>query len=415
MADQRRDIVGIEGVELKGKKILLAVTGSVSAYRAPDIARLLMRHGGEVLAVMSDMAEQIVHPNLLEWATGNSVVTKLTGRIEHIEYTAGESKADLLLIAPCTANTVGKIANGIDDTPVTSFVASAIGADQPIVIALAMHATMYEQPIVQGNIRRLTELGITFVEPTLEEGKAKLASPERILQAVLDAMPRKDLQGRRVLITAGPTIENTDPIRIITNPSSGKMGAALAFEAVRRGATVTIIHGPITTALPRQARTISIHTTNEMYNETVKQLESSNYDVVLATAAPSDYAPKTVEKKISTDEHRKLTLELHATQKIVDEIKKVSPNVFLVAFRAQAGLSREELVADGYARLKQASANLLATNDVGRTDIGFGSDYNEVTLINAKGESRLIERRTKREIAKQLLDAVSDNLNRPGK
>ncbi|MGA3296285.1 MAG: bifunctional phosphopantothenoylcysteine decarboxylase/phosphopantothenate--cysteine ligase CoaBC [Candidatus Bathyarchaeia archaeon] len=415
MADQRRDILGIEGTELKGKKILLAVTGSVSAYRAPDIARLLIRHGGEVLAVMSDMAEQIVHPNLLEWATGNSVVTKLTGRIEHIEYTTGESKADLLLIAPCTANTVGKIANGIDDTPVTSFVASAIGANQPIVIALAMHATMYEQPIVQGNIRRLTELGITFVEPTLEEGKAKLASPEKILQAVLDAMQRKDFQGRKVLITAGPTIENIDPIRIITNPSSGKMGAALAFEAVRRGATVTIIHGPITTVLPRQARTISIHTTNEMYNETVKQLQSSNYDVVLATAAPSDYAPKTVEKKISTDEHRKLTLELHATQKIVDDIKKVSPNVFLVAFRAQAGLSREELVTDGYARLKQASANLLATNDVGRTDIGFGSDYNEVTLINAKGESRLIERRTKREIAKQLLDAVSDNLNRPGK
>jgi phosphopantothenoylcysteine decarboxylase/phosphopantothenate--cysteine ligase len=364
---------------------------------------------------MSDMAEQIIHPNILEWATGNSVVTKLTGRIEHIEYTTGESKADLLLVAPCTANTVGKIANGIDDTPVTSFVASALGANQPIVIALAMHATMYEQPIVQGNIRKLTELGIAFVEPTFEEGKAKLASPESILQAVLDALPRKDFQGRRVLITAGPTIENIDPIRIITNSSSGKMGAALAFESIRRGAAVTVIHGPITIALPHQARTISIHTTKEMYDETVKQLQSSNYDVVLATAAPSDYAPKTVEKKISTDNNRKLTLELHATQKIIDDIKKVSPNVFLVAFRAQVGLSREELVTDGYARLKQASANLLATNDVGRTDIGFGSDYNEVTLINAKGESRIIERRTKREIAKQLLDAVSDNLNRPGK
>jgi phosphopantothenoylcysteine decarboxylase/phosphopantothenate--cysteine ligase len=415
MVDRRRDIVGIDGAELKGKKIILAVTGSASAYRAPDIARLLMRHGGEVLAVMSDMAEQIIHPNIMEWATGNSVVTKLTGRIEHIEYTTGESKADLLLVAPCTANTVGKIANGIDDTPVTSFVASALGANQPIVIALAMHATMYEQPIVQGNIRKLTELGIAFVEPTFEEGKAKLASPESILQAVLDALPRKDFQGRRVLITAGPTIENIDPIRIITNSSSGKMGAALAFESIRRGAAVTVIHGPITIALPHQARTISIHTTKEMYDETVKQLQSSNYDVVLATAAPSDYAPKTVEKKISTDNNRKLTLELHATQKIIDDIKKVSPNVFLVAFRAQVGLSREELVTDGYARLKQASANLLATNDVGRTDIGFGSDYNEVTLINAKGESRIIERRTKREIAKQLLDAVSDNLNRPGK
>lgn len=411
MVDQRRDIVGIEGTELNGKRIVLAITGSVSAYRAPDIARLLMRHGAEVTAIMSDMAEQIVHPNLLEWSTGNPVITKLTGKIEHIQYTTGESRADLLLIAPCTANTVGKIASGIDDTPVTSLATSAIGANQPIVIALAMHATMYEQPIVQSNIRKLTELGITFVEPSIEEGKAKLASPETILQEVIDTLPKKDFAGKRILITAGPTVENIDPIRIITNPSSGKMGVALAFEALNRGAAVTVIHGPITTALPRQARLIPIHSTNEMYEETVKELRSSKYDVVIATAAPSDYAPKKVDKKISTDEHRELILELHATQKIINDIKKVSPKTFLVAFRAQTGLTHDQQISDGYNRLKLASADLIATNDVGRKDIGFGSDYNEITLINAKGESRSIERLPKRTLAKRLLTVVADQLN----
>ncbi len=410
MMDHLRDIIGTEGNELKGRKILLGVTGSVSAYRAPDIARLLMRHGAEVFSVMSDMAEQIIHPNLLEWATGNPVLTRLTGRIEHIEFTTGASKADLLLIAPCTGNTVSKIACGIDDTPVTTFVSSALGADLPIVIAPAMHDTMYEQPIIQENIRKLTEIGIIFVEPTQEEGKAKLAPLDKILRAVLDALPPRDYVGRKILITAGPTIEHIDPIRIITNPSTGKMGSALAFEAHRRGASVTIVHGPVQAPLPSQARRISVQSTNEMYDEAMEELRSTDYDVVFATAAPADYAPLSNERKIRTTDNARIVLELNATPKIIDNIKKIKPHTFLVAFRAQTGLSNDELVSDAYQRLKQASADLIAVNDIGRHDIGFGSDFNEVILVDTEGKARAIKRSPKRAIAKQILDEVSKRL-----
>jgi phosphopantothenoylcysteine decarboxylase/phosphopantothenate--cysteine ligase len=410
MADHLRDIVGTDGNELKGRRLLLAVTGSVSAYRSPDIARLLIRHGAEVFAVMSDMAEQIIHPNLLEWATGNPVVMKLTGRIEHVENTTGSSKADLLLIAPCTANTISKIASGIDDTAVTSYVSSALGADLPIVIAPAMHDTMYEQPIIQENIRKLTGLGVIFVEPTREEGKAKLASPDRILRSVLDALPPKDYVGRKILITLGPTIEHIDPVRIITNPSTGRMGSALAFEAHRRGASVTIVHGPVQVTLPSQARRIPVQSTGEMYDAVMGELRSMDYDVVFATAAPADYAPLPAERKIRTSDNASLVLELNATPKIIDNVKQVKPHTFLVAFRAQTGLTHDELVSDAYQRLQQASADLIAVNDVGRRDIGFGSDFDEIILVDPKGRTQILSRSPKRIIAKQMLDEVSKHL-----
>jgi phosphopantothenoylcysteine decarboxylase/phosphopantothenate--cysteine ligase len=413
MTDHLRDIVGSDGEELKGRTILLAVTGSVSAYRSPDIARILMRHGADVVAVVSEMTEQIIHPNLLEWATGNPVITKLTGRVQHVELTTGPTKADLLLIAPCTANTISKIASGIDDTPVTSCVSSALGANIPLVVAPAMHDTMYAQPIVQENIRKLTALGVVFVEPTQEEGKSKLASPERILSAVINSMPPKDYTGLKILITAGPTIEHIDPVRIITNPSTGKMGAALAFEAISRKASVTIIHGPVQVPLPIQAKRISVQSTREMYDRVMEEILSTNYDVVVATAAPADYAPAaTSERKISTADNSRLILELGATPKIVDDIKKIRPHTFLLAFRAQSNLSRDELVSDASDRLKRASADLIAVNDVGRDDIGFGSDFNEIILLDQTGETKVLNRRPKRLIARMMLDEVSRRLKR---
>jgi len=410
MDEHLRDIVGTDGDELKDRRILLCVTGSISAYRAPDIARLLIRHGAEVIPVMSDMAEQIIHPNVLEWATGHPVVTKLTGRIEHVEYTSGLSKADLMLIAPCTANTISKIASGVDDTPVTSCISSGLGADIPLIIAPAMRATMYEQPIVKENVRKLIELGVVFVEPMEEEGKAKLAAPERILQSVMDEIPQKDFEGRKVLVTVGPTIEHIDPVRIITNPSSGKMGAALAFEALRRGGSITVVHGPVQVPLPKQARQIPVRSTKEMYEAVMQELRSVNYDVAIATAAPADYAALPEARKIPTTQKESLLLELKATPKIIDEIKHVKPDVFLLAFRAQTGSTPEALLSDAYDRLKQASANLIAVNDIGRSDIGFGSDFNEVTIIDPEGTRKVLPRSTKRTIAKQILNEVSKRL-----
>lgn len=410
MSDHLQDIIGSQGHELQGKRIVLGVTGSVSAYRSPDIARTLMRHGAHVHAVMSDAAEQVIHLNLLEWATGNPVITKLTGKIEHVQFTSGLLKADLILIAPCTANTIGKIASGIDDTPITSFVTSAIGARIPIVIAPAMHETMYEQPLVLENVRKLTELGVVFVEPVEEEGKAKLASPEAILSRVIEALGPRDYEGRKVLVTVGPTVEHIDPIRVITNPSSGKMGTALAFEACRRDALVTIVHGPIPRPLPIHAKRISVKTTSEMYEATIGELKTSHYDLVIATAAAADYAPLKQESKIGTKDNSTLSLELHATPKIIDNVKKVSPSTFLVAFRAQAGLSQDELVKDAYERLSRANADMIAVNDVGRADIGFGSDFNELILIDSERVVTLLQRAPKHTIARLLLDEISKRI-----
>jgi len=406
-----QEIIGTDGNELSGKRIILAVTGSISAYRSPDVARILMRHGARVFCFMSDSAEQIIHPNTLEWATGNPVVTKLTGKIEHVTFTVGPSKADMILVAPCTANTIGKIAHGIDDTAVTSLISSALGERIPILIAPAMHESMYDQPLVLENIRTLTEVGVVFIDPIKEEEKAKLASLEHILSAAISNLSPNDLNGKNVLITTGPTFEMIDPIRIITNPSSGKMGGAIAFEAVNRGATVTVIHGPISVPLPKQSRNISVRTTEEMFERTIEELTLTKFDLAVAVAAAVDYKPETPSSnKIDSRTHQTLTLELRATPKIIDSIKETSPETFLIIFRAQTGLTREALLADASERLQRTSADLIAVNDIGRRDIGFNSDYNELTLVDRDSKTFTLARASKRIIAKQLLDEVSKRL-----
>ncbi|MEM2897394.1 MAG: bifunctional phosphopantothenoylcysteine decarboxylase/phosphopantothenate--cysteine ligase CoaBC, partial [Candidatus Bathyarchaeia archaeon] len=257
MEHPSRDIVGTKGDELKGKRIVLCITGSVAAVESPKIARELMRYGAEVFTVMSDMAQEIIHPYLMEWATGNPVVVKLTGKIEHVSLL---NKADLLLIAPATANTINKIACGIDDTPVTSAISVALGLKKPILILPAMHASMYMHPVLIENIDRLKRLGIEFIEPRIEEGRAKIATLEEVMEAVIAKFTEKDMEGLSVLITAGPTIEHIDPIRILSNRSSGRMGIALAKEAFRRGAKATLIYGPGLIQPPPGIRVIHVET-----------------------------------------------------------------------------------------------------------------------------------------------------------
>src|SRR5436309_11919644 len=210
MSHPSKDIISSKGRELAGRKIALLVTSSVASFKAPEIARELMRHGADVYAVTSPSTEKMVGADLLEWATGNPVVTHLTGKLEHIALGGkSEGHADLVLIAPATANTIGKLASGIDDTPVTTVAATAIGSRIPVIIAPAMHEPLYDHPIVQENVQRLKKIGVEFVEPEILEGKAKIASREKIVDAVitrLSANKSRDLEGRRVLVTAGPTM-----------------------------------------------------------------------------------------------------------------------------------------------------------------------------------------------------------------
>lgn len=405
--------MGTEGIKLKGKRIVLCVTGSVAAVQSPEIARALMRHGADVFAVMSPMSGKIIHPYLMEWATGNEVVTELTGKIEHVSLVGDHSlRADLVLVAPATANTISKIACGIDDTTVTSVVSTAFGSNCPIIIVPAMHESMYNHPIVTKNIKELKALGVEFVGPRIEEGKAKIAESKEILDAVIRKLAtRQDFSRLRVLITAGSTLECIDPVRVITNRSSGKMGVAMAEEALSRGAEVTLVYGSGTEAPPSRARLLTVETTEQMRDAVVSELKSKNYDVVVAVAAAADWTPeKPFSHKVSSHDLHSLDLKLKPTTKIIDSVKKVSPRTFLVAFRAEYKLPDKALIESAYKRLLKAKADLIVVNDVGRKGSGFGTDTNEVFIIDEKKKTVHVQLAKKREVAGKILDVINGKI-----
>jgi phosphopantothenoylcysteine decarboxylase/phosphopantothenate--cysteine ligase len=405
--------VGTEGNELKGKRVVLCITGSVAAVQCSEIARALMRHGADVFVVMSPMAQKIIHPYLMEWATGNAVITELTGKIEHVTL-AGEhaKKADLVLVAPATANTVSKIAYGIDDTTVTSVVSTAFGSKIPIIIVPAMHESMYNHPILIENIKKLKVLGVEFVGPRIEEQKAKIAETKEIVNAVIGKLKvRQDFSRLNVLVTVGSTVEHIDPIRVVTNVSSGKMGVAIAEEALNRGAEVTLVYGLGTAASPQNARVISVETTEQMYNAVVSELKSKKYNIMVAVAAPADW---TIEKpyshKVSTHELHSLSLKLKPTKKIINYVKKISPKTFLIAFRAEYKLSKKDLIENAYKRLLEAKADLIVVNDVSKKDVGFGTDTNEVFIIDKEKKMFHIPLAPKQEVARKILNVANERI-----
>lgn len=414
MSHPSKDITGSKGSQLTGKNIALLVSSSVASFKAPEIARELMRHGADVHVVTSPFSERMVGSDLLEWATGNPVVKELTGKLEHIAL-AGNSPThvDLVLIAPATANTIGKLASGIDDTPVTTVAATAIGAKIPVMIAPAMHEPLYDHPIVQQNIAHLEEIGVEFIQPEIIEGKAKIATTEQIVKAVISRISaqKKDLAGHRVLVTAGPTIEHLDPVRIITNRSSGKMGIAVAEEVASRGAQTTLILGPGSTNPPSGIKTIRVETTDEMLQAVVKELKDEADDIVFAAAAPSDYKPKAAQShKIETRKERTLSLDLEATPKVIAEVRRASPKSFIVAFKTESNVSNDELVEEAYRILREETADLVAANDVGHQGVGFQTDTNELYVVDGQKKVIHIPLSEKREVARQLVDITIKKL-----
>jgi len=404
-----KDIISSRGRELAGKKIALLVTSSVASFKAPEIARELMRHGADVYAVTSPSTEKMVGADLLEWATGNPVVTHLTGKLEHIVLGGkSEGHADLVLVAPATANTIGKLASGIDDTPVTTVAATAMGSRIPVLIAPAMHEPLYDHPIVQENISRLKKIGVEFIESEISEGKAKIASTEKIVRSIiarLSSNQSKDLEGRRVLVTAGPTIEHIDPVRIVTNRSSGKMGLAIAEEASSRGANTILILGPGSLSPPSGIKTIRVESTSELLDAVLGELKHSPPDLVFAAGAPADYKPVTVApKKIKTREKPQINLELRATPKILSEIRRASPKTFLVAFKTEHNVSNEELIDEAFKVIHEKNADLVAANDVGHEGVGFQADTNELYVVDGRKKVVHIPLAEKREVARQLVD-----------
>lgn len=412
-----KQIIGSKGDSLRGRKIALCVTGSVAAIKSPEIARELMRLGAEVYTVMTPMAQKIIHPYMMEWSTGNPVVTELTGQIEHVTL-GGEhaDRVDLVLVAPSTANTIGKAAAAIDDTPVTTLLTTAIGAGIPIIIAPAMHASMYKHPIVVENIRKLESIGVEVLMPRLEEEKAKIPGTDEIVKAVVRRLTNKgDLEGVRVLITAGPTREYLDGFRYISNPSSGKMGVAIAEAAMRRGAKVTLIYGPGTAPPPAGVKVVRVESTEEMLEAAVETLEGEKQDVAILSAAACDYgAPE--RKMIKTPSGmERWRLELRPLPKIIERVKKTSPDVYLVGFKAEFGVHDDELVRRARARMDEVGMDLIVANDVAREGIGFGADTNEVFIIDAEGNTTHIPVTGKNEIAERLLSIVKEKMPGAGR
>jgi phosphopantothenoylcysteine decarboxylase/phosphopantothenate--cysteine ligase len=398
------DIRGTKGSELKGRKIALCITGSVAAVRCPELARELMRHGADVRACMSEKATELITPQLIQWATGNEVVTRLTGKIEHVELAKW---ADLILVAPATANTIGKIACAVDDTPVTSAVSVALGLKKPVIIAPAMHESMYEHEFLRENLEKLRSAGVVVLEPEVKEGKAKLATVDEIVQRVIEILGQRDMEGMRVLVTAGPTIEPIDPIKFITNRSSGKMGVAVARNAAYRGADVTLIYGPGTETPPPNVKVIRVQTTKEMREAFVNELRSGA-DIAISAAAAQDFVvEQPSEKKLRHVEPT--TLKLVPAPRVLGGAKDLAPNAFVVGFKAEHGVSDDELLRAAKAKLEEG-LDMVVANDVGRSWAGFETDTNEVIILTRSGYRHI--RASKSEVARAILDSVLASLRK---
>ena len=397
------DIRGSKSAELADQKIALCITGSVAAVKCQELARELMRHGADVRVVMTPDATRLITPQLMHWATGNPVVSELTGKLEHVELATW---ADLVLVAPATANTLSKVACAIGDTPVTSVISVAMGLGKLVAMVPAMHGSMYSHKLLQNNLTRLKAADVKILEPKLEEGKAKLPSTEEITNFVIDILGPKDIAGVKVLVTAGPTIEHIDPIKFITNKSSGKMGIAVARAAASRGADVTLIYGPGSEEPPAGVKVVRVKTTAEMRKAFVNEMKRRP-DIVVSTAAPQDFVVGKISKE-KLRHYKPLSLKLVPAPRVVDGARKLAPKAFIVGFKAEHDVSDKQLKAVAMGKLREGKFDMVVANDVSRQGAGFGVDTNEVEIVTPSSSKHL--KASKADIAKIILDAAIEKL-----
>jgi len=357
-------IRGVKGLKLDGRKIVLGITGSIAAVECVELARELVRHGAEVHAVMSREAQKIITPCAMEFATGNPVTTDIDGRVQHVTL-LGDSpdKADLLLIAPCTANTLSKIACGIDDTPVTTMATIAIGSKVPVLLAPAMHASMYENPIVQKNLETLRGVGIGTIGPRFEGGKAKIADKEQIVAAVLRCLGDRTYDGKKVLVIGGSSEEGIDDMRVITNKGTGETAVELAKAAYEKGAEVDLWMGRCNVPIPNYISTKRFTTVLQL----TEMVGSVDHDLVIVPAALSDFGPARSNGKISSDSEE-LTLELKPLPKVLPLLKK--KGVKIVGFKAESGVGDANLAKKATDRCRQSGADAMVANDLSDVKIG---------------------------------------------
>ena len=392
------EIRGSKSKMLSKKRIVLGVTGSIAAVECVKLARELIRHGAEVYPVMTHDATKIIHPYAMEFATGNKPVVEITGKTEHVSFCGQiQQPVDMLLISPCTANTISKIAHGIDDTTVTTFATTAIGSDIPILIAPAMHLSMYKHKILQDNMEKCKKNGIKFVEPVIAKNKAKMPSADEIVAHVIRNIGRRDLENKKILVIGGSTSEPIDYVRVVTNCSSGKTAVSLAKKAFYRGAEVELWYGCSKESVPSYIKTTYFESINDVLR-LIKNKVVKNFDVIIVCAALADYIPTRQKGKIPSGQ-KKLIIEMSPAPRVISQIRSFAPDAKIVGFK----------VEDNRNKLKKKSFELLKKNDidlvVANTTSGFDMDVNEIWVINKKRKT-IHESGTKDFLADTILDVV---------
>ena len=392
---------------MKDKKcVVVGVSGGVAVYKALDVISRLRKKDVEVHVIMTKSATEFVTPLSFQSLSQNMVITDMFAEPKawEIQHISLAKKADLMLIVPATANIIGKVANGIADDMLSTTI---MATKAPVVFCPAMNTNMYENPIVQRNISLLNELGYEFIEPASgrlacgDEGKGKLQDTEIIAEETLRRLhSTKDLLGKKVVVTAGPTMVPIDPVRILTNRSSGKMGYSIAEEARDRGAEVVLISGPTSLRKPNGIKVIDIKTNEDMFNAIKNEFKDA--DIVIKSAAVADYKAKNYSDEKIKKTGDDLNLIFERDRDILKTLGDMKKNQILVGFAAESSNLKEN--AKG--KLDRKNLDYIVANDISKSETGFASDENKVTIISKSGEEVSLEKMSKREVAKNIFDII---------
>ncbi len=399
---------------LNGKKIVLGVTGGIAAYKAAELTRALIKEGAQVKVIMTKSAGEFISPLTFQTLSGDMVYTDMfvpTAKYDMAHITLAEF-ADVFVIAPATGNIIGKIASGVADDLLSTTI---MATDKPTLICPAMNDKMLANPVVQDNIDKLKKYGYAVMDSTFGElacktsGSGRLPEASAIVEEIAALLTPKDLTGERILVTAGPTEEPLDPVRFITNLSSGKMGYALARVARWRGAQVTLITGPTDLSLPPGIEVVQIRTAQEMYEAVLEHFKKST--IIIKAAAVADFRPASLAKEKIKKSNQSFSLMLERNPDIISEISKNKGNRILVGF----AMETQNLLANAQDKLKRKKMDFIVANNLREEGAGFQTDTNIITIIDSSGNVEALPKMTKIDAAVKILDRIKDTTRRKGK
>ncbi len=391
------------------KNVVIGVTGGVAVYKALDVISRLKKKDINVDVIMTKSACEFVTPLSFQSLSQNAVIKNMFDepKVFEIQHISLAKKADVLVVVPATANIIGKVANGIADDMLSTTI---MATNAKVIFAPAMNTNMYNNPIVKENIKKLKSYGYEFINPSSgrlacgDVGDGKLADTEEIAEMILSHLHEpKDLVGKKVLVTAGPTRANIDPVRFLTNRSTGKMGYAIAEEARDRGAEVVLVSGPTSIKAPLGVKIIKVETNEEMLNAVKAEFDTS--DIVVKSAAVSDYKPKTYSDKKIKKGPGNLNIELERDNDILKELGTLKKHQILVGFAAESN----DVIENAHIKLKKKNLDYIVANNITESNAGFGSDTNRVTVINRDGKEISLDNMSKRLVGHELFNMILNN------